>query len=152
MIELAWFDGPRDRLMPLFELADDSPAAIASYRDAGDVLVALDGAEIVGHALLIESGPGELELKSLAVRPDPQRRGIGRRLVERSADEARTRGCTRLVLSTATADVQLLAFYQRLAFRLVRIEADVFTSEAGYPELTIDGIPLRDQVWLARAL
>jgi YycE-like protein len=35
-------------------------------------------------------------------------------------------------------------------FRLLRVERDAFTPEAGYPaEIEIDGIPLRDRVWLS---
>jgi hypothetical protein len=46
----------------------------------------------------------------------------------------------------------VLRFYQRLGFRLLRIEPDAFTPEAGYPDIEIDGIPLRDRVWLSLSL
>jgi hypothetical protein len=32
---------------------------------------------------------------------------------------------------------------------MLRIERDAFTPEAGYPATEVDGIPLRDRVWLA---
>jgi hypothetical protein len=35
---------------------------------------------------------------------------------------------------------------------MLRVERDVFTPDAGYPEIDIDGIPLRDQVWLSLEL
>ena len=54
--------------------------------------------------------------------------------------------------ATATADTGLLRFYQRLGFRMTRIERDAFTSDAGYPpDLIADGIPILDRVWLDRA-
>jgi len=47
------------------------------------------------------------------------------------------------------ADVANLRFYKPLGFRLLRVERDAFTPSAGYPAaVTIDGIPLRDRVWL----
>ena len=49
-------------------------------------------------------------------------------------------------------DVGVLRFYQRLGFRLLRVERDAFTADAGYPEIEIDGIPLRDRVWLSLSL
>jgi hypothetical protein len=50
---------------------------------------------------------------------------------------------------SAGADTQLLRFYQRIGFRLVRIERDAFTAAAGYPpDLFVDGIRLLDRVWL----
>lgn len=45
------------------------------------------------------------------------------------------------------SDTAVLRFYQRLGFRLLRVERDVFTPEAGYSEINIDGPALRDQVW-----
>jgi hypothetical protein len=54
-----------------------------------------------------------------------------------------------VVLATAAADTGVLRFYQRLGFRLLRIERDAFTPAAGYPtELLVDGIRLRDRAWL----
>ena len=53
------------------------------------------------------------------------------------------------MLATAAADTGVLRFYQRLGFRLMRIERDAFTPAAGYPtELLVDGIRLRDRAWL----
>jgi hypothetical protein len=39
-------------------------------------------------------------------------------------------------------------WYQRLGFRVLRVERDAFTPEGDYPELDIDGIQLRHRVWL----
>jgi len=48
--------------------------------------------------------------------------------------------------------LQVLRFYQRSGFRMLRVERDAFTSTAGYPPMKVDGIPLRDRVWLSLAL
>jgi GNAT superfamily N-acetyltransferase len=147
VVTIELYDGPRAALADLFALADDSPAAIRAYRDAGRVLVARDDDEIVGHLLLIDA-----EVKSLAVRAERQGEGIGRLLVERAAGVCRDERLTTLLVATATADTGVLRFYQLLGFRLLRVERDVFTPEAGYPEVDVDGIPLRDQVWLSLEL
>ena len=56
-------------------------------------------------------------------------------------------------VATGTADVGNLRFYQRLGFRMLSIERDVFTPEWGYPEgLEVDGIPLLDRVWFDQEL
>jgi hypothetical protein len=58
-----------------------------------------------------------------------------------------------LVVATAAADIGNLRFYQRLGFRLRSIERDAFTPAIGYPPgLEIDGIELRDRVWLDLSL
>ena len=58
-----------------------------------------------------------------------------------------------MVVATAAADIGNLRFYQRQGFRMRSVEPDAFTADTGYPDgIVIDGIPLRDRVWLARAL
>ena len=79
--------------------------------------------------------------------------GIGRALLERAVEEARSVGVRRVVLATATADIGNLRFYQRCGFRLTHVVHDVFTEANGYPPgLEVDGIALLDQVWFERAL
>jgi ribosomal protein S18 acetylase RimI-like enzyme len=149
-VRIEWFEGSRDALDELFALADDSAAEVRSYRDLGRVLVARDGATVIGHAQLIDGeSPGEAELKSLAVREDRQGEGVGRRLVQRAAAASRDDRRHTLLLSTAAADTRVLRFYQLLGFRLLRVERDAFTPETGYTGIDIDGIPLRDRVWLS---
>ena len=58
-----------------------------------------------------------------------------------------------MLVATGAADVGNLRFYQRLGFRMLRIERDAFTPATGYPDgIEVDGIPLRDRVWLSRSL
>jgi ribosomal protein S18 acetylase RimI-like enzyme len=138
----------------LFELAEDSPRALAAYVDEGRVLVALEVDEIVGHVQITQTTRDtELEIKNLAVDPALQRRGVGRALVEAAADAARAEGRSRLLVATAAADTGNLQFYQRLGFRMRAIERDWFSTTAGYEAgLTVNGIALRDRVWLDREL
>lgn len=148
------YDGNREALRPLFALADDSPMQISSYIDRGEVLVARDGGRIVGHVQVIETGEGGVfELKSLAVRPARQSEGLGRALVAAAITRCRERDGRRLIVSTATADIGNLRFYQRQGFRMCRIVQDAFGPSTGYPEgLLVNGIPLRDQVVFERDL
>jgi GNAT superfamily N-acetyltransferase len=150
MVTIQWFAGSRARLDDLFALADDSPVAVSTYRDLGRVLVARHGSAIVGHLQLVAGeDPHEAELKSVAVREDRQGAGIGRMLIERAAAVCREEGCARLLVATAAADTCVLRFYQLLGFRLLRVERDAFTAETGYADIEVNGIPLRDRVWLS---
>lgn len=151
-VSIDWFEGPRDELAGLFALADDSPAAVAGYRELGRVLVARERGSVVGHLQLVEGAGGEAELKSLAVCEDSQGRGIGRRLVERAAAVCRAERRSTLLVATAAADTRVLRFYQLLGFRMLRVERDAFTPQNGYPAVDVDGIALRDRVWLSLAL
>ena len=150
MVRIDWFDGPRAALSGLFALADDAPVQVQRYRQLGRVLAAWDGPTVVGHLQLITPERGDdVEVKSLAVREDRQGAGIGRMLVERAISACREQNRSVLVVATAAADTRVLRFYQRLGFRFLRVERDVFTPQAGYPRVDIDGVPLRDRVWLS---
>ena len=153
MPAIEWFEGSRDELADLFALADDSPVALSAYRDLGRVLVARDGPVVIGHLQLVAAdSAGAAEVKSIAVREDRQGTGVGRMLLERAIAACRDEGRSVLVVATAAADVGVLRFYQLLGFRLLRVERDAFTADAGYPEIEIDGIALRDRVWLSLSL
>jgi GNAT superfamily N-acetyltransferase/catechol 2,3-dioxygenase-like lactoylglutathione lyase family enzyme len=152
-VTIEWFEGPRSALADLFALADDSPEQVQRYCDLGRVLVARDGPTVIGHLQLIQSKrANEAEIKSLAVREEHQGTGLGRSLVDRAIAVCREEECAVLLVSTATADTGALRFYQRLGFRFLRVARDVFTPETGYPSTDIDGVPLRDQIWLSMTL
>jgi GNAT superfamily N-acetyltransferase len=153
-VQVELYTGSRAELRPLFELAEDSPAQLDGYLTAGRVLVAAHGADVVGHLQLVDTGRSrEVELKNMAVREDWQGRGVGARLVRAAVELLGSEAVTVLVVATATADIGNLRFYQRQGFRMRAIERDAFTPATGYaPGIEVDGIELRDRVWLDRAI
>ncbi len=106
------------------------------------------GENIIGMIQLISSNT-DWEVKSLAVLEHERSRGIGTALMSAALGQAFSSSARRVLVSTATADIGNLRFYQRLGFRMERIERDVFTPEHGYPGLIVDGIPMRDRVWFS---
>ena len=145
------YDGDRDLLRPLFREADDSEQQLDAYLDLGAVFVAEDDGEIIGHLQLITGD--DAELKSMAVAESRRGTGVGRALVRAALEHCRQNAAKRLLVATAAADIGNLRFYQRQGFRMLRIERDAFVPSTGYPdEILIDGIPLRDRVWLSQDL
>lgn len=148
-LRIALHEGSRNTLWPLFELADDSAVAIRRYLDQGVVHVATTGGMPVGHSQVLPVEEGVYELRSLAVVPRHRRRGLGTRLLARSASWVRDRSGSRLVAGVASAALDVLGFYERLGFRVLRVDRDAYGPESGYPEgLFAHGIPVRDRVWL----
>jgi GNAT superfamily N-acetyltransferase len=138
--------GPRGELRPLFAEAEDSAAQLDGYLEAGDVIVAVERERVVGHLQLVDG-----EINNMAVDAAHRGRGIGTALIEAAVERARAEGRTTLAVATAAADAGNLRFYQRAGFRLRSVERDAFTPATGYPAVTlIDGVELRDRVWLDR--
>ena len=94
----------------ILESAFESPAeaglveALRQQADPFVALVAVDGAEIVGHILFTPVTIGDhremnaLGLAPMAVAPDHQRSGIGSSLVQAGLDNCRDLGCGAVVV------------------------------------------------------
>ena len=148
-VRIAVHVGPREELRALFSMAEDSDAELDSYIDAGGVLVAVAGGQVVGQLQLVDGDLEHSEIKNMAVEPSHRRRGVGSALIRAAVELTRAQDRPRLLVATAAADVDNLRFYQQAGFRLRSIERDAFTPDAGYaPDTKVDGIPLRDRVVL----
>ena len=75
-------------------------------------------------------GPRVGELKRMYVAADVRGQGIGRELLVRLEDEARTLGLDRLVLETGTRQAEALALYRRAGFSLIPAYGEYAASPA----------------------
>jgi ribosomal protein S18 acetylase RimI-like enzyme len=85
--------------------------------DEGSVSVieAPDG--VIAALIVLLPRPGHLLLDNVAVHPDHQGRGLGRRLVAFAEEEARRLGYAELRLYTHQRMTENIALYTRLGFR-----------------------------------
>jgi ribosomal protein S18 acetylase RimI-like enzyme len=147
--DIEWYDGDRARLRHLFVEAEDSTDQLDAYISDGRVLVARRGDEVLGHLQLVQTSDRVTEIKNMAVAAELRGTGIGRRLVDQALVAAGSGGSARVVVAAAAADNGNLRFYQRCGVRFAAIDRDAFTPQTGYPQpIDVDGIPLRDRVWL----
>lgn len=88
---------------------------------AGDIFVALDGAEIVG-AIATKPGDseGEMVLALIAVSPRRQKSGIASHMIGEVERIARARGLHALSLVTAEMMEDRVRLYSRHGFRILR--------------------------------
>jgi ribosomal protein S18 acetylase RimI-like enzyme len=87
----------------------------ADYAEAirsGTLWVAEDASRIVG-LLVLEPKPDHLLLDNVAVHPDAQGRGIGRRLLQLAEQLARAEGYAEIRLYTNEAMTENIAYYPR---------------------------------------
>ena len=74
------------------------------------------GGEPAGCVPLRPLGPGIAEVRRLFVAPEVRSTGLGRTLVIRLIDEARSRGFERLALNTLPTMTQAIGLYRDLGF------------------------------------
>ncbi|QKW29348.1 GNAT family N-acetyltransferase [Streptomyces seoulensis] len=98
---------------------------VAGRAAAAEVLVAVRDGGVLGAVAFVPSGgamadiagPGEAEIRMLAVDHAARGRGVGEALVRACVDRARaTAGCARLVLSTQPTMRAAHRLYERLGF------------------------------------
>ncbi|MGD0448729.1 MAG: GNAT family N-acetyltransferase [Candidatus Dormibacteria bacterium] len=103
----------------------DLVADVAGRTQRGTVLVAVDGAEVLGSITVElttrldpaqELAPGEAHLRMLGVAPAAQRRGAGRALLDGAAALARAAGKSRLTLRTLPEMVAARRLYEAMGF------------------------------------
>ena len=91
--------------------------------------VAEHGGQIVGATVLVRSEDGLL-LDNVAVRPDQQGKGVGRRLIERAESVARGRGFGHITLYTHELMTENIGMYKNMGY--VEMER---RTEKGYPRV-----------------
>lgn len=89
--------------------------ATTGYRDARPLVILLrDSAGRIYAGLSGHTWGGSSEIRFLWVDQSRRHDGIGSRLLRAAEDEARSRGCTKIVLSTHS--FQAPAFYMKLGY------------------------------------
>ncbi len=113
---------PGETISPGYE---DTLRDVATRSGEADVLVAVDAAGTLLGGVTYVRGTGryaefdraeEAGIRMLAVSPDAQGRGIGRRLVQECIDRATAVGKARIVLHTTEAMTAAQSLYSSLGF------------------------------------
>ena len=87
--------------------------------DKGMTFIAVQHDKIVGYAIVIQN-----EIVSIAVDSAYQRRGIGTALVQECLMFCKNQSCSNLIIRTQDQNDKATAFYEKLGFRLIAVEAD----------------------------
>lgn len=98
----------------LLLLADPEEAVLEGYIRDCLIYEYVENEAVLGVAATLNLPDGSVELKNIAVSAEAQRGGIGSALVRRVRAEA---GARRLIVGTADASSEAIAFYERNGFR-----------------------------------
>ena len=136
-------DGKQDYI-PMLLIADQQVDMIEKYLDRGE-LYALYDPDLRAACVLTDEGEGVFELQNIAVLPEYQRRGYGRKLVKHLVDSSKGRA---KVLMVGTGDSPMtLPFYQQCGFVFSHRIKHYMTDHYDEPVLE-DGVQLFDKVYL----
>jgi ribosomal protein S18 acetylase RimI-like enzyme len=141
-------DDKRMYLPPLL-LADEQRDLVERYLDRGDMFLLERSGAVVGVCVVTNEGGGALEVQNLAVRPDCQRRGYGRLLLDFVT--IHYAGCCQM-LWVGTGDSPLtVPFYQACGFRVDHRVPRGIADAYDHP-IYEAGVRLIDKVYLRKDL
>lgn len=139
----------KKRYLPLLLLGDEQEDMIDRYLGRGTMYALEEGGTVRAVCVVTDEGDGTLELKNLAVEPEHQRRGYGRRMVAFLCETCRGR-YARLLVGTGDSPLTL-PFYEACGFRRSHVIPNFFTDHYDHP-IFEGGRQLVDMIYLTRAL
>lgn len=147
-MEISEVTEDKRKYMKLILDADPSEKMIDRYLDRDRMFVLMDG-EAKAECVVTNESNSVLEIKNLAVSPQFQGQGYGRKMIEYIADYFRG---TFSILQVGTGDSPAtVPFYERCGFQRSHVVQGFFTNN--YDEPIYDGgVLLDDMVYLRRNL
>lgn len=97
----------------------------------------------IGNSILIVA---------LAVLPNYQNAGIGKKLIQRVKEEAVKKKRDILLVSTSNDNLPALAFYQTLGFQIFEIETDAIARKHEKIQKGIGDLPIRDELRMRKII
>lgn len=139
----------KKRYLPLLLLGDEQEDMIDRYLERGTMYALEEAGAVRAVCVVTDEGDGALELKNLAVAPDCQRRGYGRRMIEFLCETYQGR-YARLLVGTGDSPLTL-PFYEACGFRRSHTAANFFLDNYDHP-IFEGGVQLIDMIYLSKTL
>lgn len=148
-------DADRDRVQAIFRrhFGHTPVVAFGAVMDLGAAatLVA-EAEEEVGAALAWRLLDDALHIIALATDPMWQRAGLGGHLVAEAELLARRQQRARMIAVISNDNIPALYFYQRRGYRVTGVRAESVAGHVHPDTPGFGGIPIRDEIHLAKAL
>lgn len=136
----------RKQYLDLLLLADEQESMIDKYLERGDMFVLEDnGVKVV--CVVTDEGNGICELKNIAVVPDSQRRGYGKKMINYLINHYSDK-YTQMIVGTGDVPSSI-GFYTNCGFEYFHRIKNFFTDNYDHPMIE-DGILLKDMIYLGR--
>lgn len=142
------FNDKRD-YMDLLILADEQESMIMRYLERGDLFILSDNETVCALCVVTDEGDSVCELKNIAVRPELQRKGYGKRLIdfiERHYDGK----FKKIIVGTGESPLTI-PFYENCGFVKTHRVKNFFIDNYDHPIFEA-GVQLIDMIYFAKTL
>ena len=139
----------RHEYIDLLLISDEQEEMIEKYLDRGRLFVMKNNGTVCAACIVTDESDGTLELKNIAVYPEFQHQGLGKRLisyiVDRFGHEYR-----RLILGTGDSPLTV-PFYEKCGFRRYGVIKNFFIDNYDHPIIEA-GVQLCDMICFEKEL
>ena len=116
-----------ETLFPLLLLAEPSASALRwGLKNLSDTVYRMDADGELAGAATMRWRRDPCEMLELAILPERQGEGLGKRFVAWLVAEAQRRGKPEIIVGTSTTSASNIIFYQKCGFRADHIRHDYF--------------------------
>ena len=145
MVNIRKVTNDKKAYIDLLLLADEQETMIDKYLERGEMFV-LDDNGVKAECVVTKEADGIYELKNVAVLPDYQRKGYGKRLIDFLFSHYTD--CNTLLVGTGDVP-SAISFYKKCGFAESHRIQNFFTDNYDHPMFE-DGKQLVDMVYLKR--
>lgn len=135
----------KKQYLDLLLLADEQESMIDRYLERGEMFVLADNNEVKASCVITEEGNGTCEIKSIAVYPQFQRKGYGKKLIFFLLEHYKTR-CHTMQVGTGDSPITI-SFYKSCGFIYSHRIPNFFTDNYDHPVFEA-GKQLKDMIYL----
>ena len=138
----------KKEFLSLLLLADEQESMIDRYIEKG-IMYILDDDGVKCECVVTDERNGVLGIKNIATKPEYQKKGYGKALIDFVAMKYKA---THSILQVGTGDSPLtIPFYEKCGFTRTHSIKNFFTDHYDHPIFEC-GVQLRDMVYLQRKL
>lgn len=135
----------KKQYLDLLLLADEQESMIDRYLKRGDMFVLTDNNEVRASCVITEESKGIYEIKSIAVYPQFQRQGYGKKLILFLLEHYKDR-CQTILVGTGNSPTAL-SFYKNCGFVYSHRIPNFFIDNYDHP-IFEEGKQLKDMIYL----
>ena len=138
----------KKEFLSLLLLADEQESMIDRYIDKGTMYI-LDDDGVKCECVVTDEGNGVLGIKNIATKPEYQKKGYGKALIDFVAMKYKA---THSILQVGTGDSPLtIPFYEKCGFAYSHRIKDFFVDNYDHP-IYEGGVQLMDMVYLRKEI
>ena len=139
----------KEKYMDLLLIGDEQEDMVRRYLDKGELFVWEENGQDAAVCVITYEGDRVCELKNIAVSPDLQRQGIGRKLLGFAEDYCRS-FAKKLILGTGDSPLTV-PFYEKCGYVRSHTVKNFFTDNYDHP-IFEGGVQLVDMIYFEKEL